>query len=215
MEKERKRSKKYLIIILLILAYCSYYRVNGNVFDKIYWAKEHGFRKFMRIEELKTDGHGKDYEFLAAVEDIGVAMFDYKEEFLRKDIESVTILTGRKGDKEIGITLKKSLSDTMCMYVKMEYDYSKRTLTYSPVWFYEEVEGSLIGNRHTNSIVLKYMEEYGITEEDIREYQNYALYDVVVKTWVKGNGGIEWYEAWKIKRCRKIDNTFAFTNGRT
>ena len=56
--------------------------------------------------------------------------------------------------------------------------------------------------------------EYNITEEKIAEYQEYVLYDVVVRTWVEANGGIYWLEKMKLENCT-VDNTFQFPTNNT
>ncbi|MCM1253274.1 MAG: hypothetical protein NC321_10670 [Clostridium sp.] len=52
--------------------------------------------------------------------------------------------------------------------------------------------------------------KYGLTRRDVKKYQKYAVYNVVVRTWTKVHLG--WYclESWKLKLCKVEDNTFRF-----
>ncbi|MCM1040222.1 MAG: hypothetical protein NC434_12965 [Ruminococcus sp.] len=44
----------------------------------------------------------------------------------------------------------------------------------------------------------------------MKRYQEYAIYDVVVKTWADTYLQSYWLEKWKLKICKKVDNTFRF-----
>lgn len=56
----------------------------------------------------------------------------------------------------------------------------------------------------------EYLSRYGLTRKDVQEYQEYAIYEVIVKTWTKAHRQSYWLERWKLKRCKVVDNTFRF-----
>lgn len=59
-----------------------------------------------------------------------------------------------------------------------------------------------------SALWLDYKEEY--LREDVQKYQEYAIYEVIVKTWTKAHRESYWLERWKLKRCKVVDNTFQF-----
>lgn len=55
------------------------------------------------------------------------------------------------------------------------------------------------------------LNRYGLTRKDVQEY---AVYEVIVKTWTKAYRESYWLERWKLKRCKVVDNTFRFEDFR-
>ena len=55
----------------------------------------------------------------------------------------------------------------------------------------------------------EYLQSYGITKDVVSEYQEYAMYDVVVQSWVDTYGGVLEEEKMELKQCT-VDNTFRF-----
>lgn len=76
----------------------------------------------------------------------------------------------------------------------MAYDSRNKRLTLEPIhisdWDETTSPHSTGGHYYDGEIIYQYLEKYNITEEDIREYQNYILYEVVLKTWVETHGEI-------------------------
>lgn len=186
MNQERKKSNKYFIRIVLIIAVCSYFRVGGNVFDKMYASSKVAFGRVSNMKGLEL--HGTWAQFRESMDFIGSGGFNYEEEYLSDEFYSVGFgfyTEGAEKDRiSIGGTLK--LSDSVRLGFMFWYDYSERCLILSPVEIIEDTENPHVNNNYYDEeTVRRYMEQYGITEEDIREYQDYVLYDIVVKSWVK------------------------------
>lgn len=209
-EMERKCSRKYLIGILLIIAFCSHFRLNGNVFDRMRWARLGGVESFSNVKEVVPQHWDRYDEYLECYDP--TVRFYYNEEILRDEFDDVTVLVSKdKSDLYVAFGGDIVLSDKLWLVVDFKYDYRKRCLTYEPISVGEDIDGEHWANfYYDEKTVRRYMEEYGITDEDIREYQDYILYDLIVKTWAEGNNKITRYEAWKVKYCKTVDNTFAF-----
>ena len=96
--------------------------------------------------------------------------------------------------------------------MRMTYDYEGRFITYEPISISDKPkETGKVTHYYDEKNVNMYLKEFGITKEDIEEYQHYALYDVVVRTWVKTHGG-DYEEAKKrMERVKIFDNTYEFT----
>ena len=90
------------------------------------------------------------------------------------------------------------------------YDYEEKILIYRPVSIYIGEPNDSERYSDEKSID-EYLSKYGLTRQDVKEYQEYAIYDVIVKTWTKARI-TQWYwlENLKLKLCKVEDNTFQF-----
>lgn len=88
------------------------------------------------------------------------------------------------------------------------YDYEKKQLIYNPVYIVQGEPGNSEEYTDEKSID-EFLNRYGLTRKDVQKYQDYAIYGVVVKTWIKAHRESYWLERWKLK-SREVDNTFRF-----
>ena len=92
----------------------------------------------------------------------------------------------------------------------VDYDYEKKELIYEPVYILQgdlgNIEEEIVAYTDEKSID-ECLSRYGLTRKDVQEYQEYAIYEVVVKTWTKAHKESYWVERWKLKR-KVVDNTF-------
>lgn len=54
----------------------------------------------------------------------------------------------------------------------------------------------------------KFLDEYNISKENIAEYQEYMLYDIVIKTWVDTHGGSYDKAKENMEALTLVDNTY-------
>ena len=111
----------------------------------------------------------------------------YKQEFLRDNFEVSLFLPNDEHGIEIDNVIR--ISDTVQINMFMDYQHEDQTLILKPLEMYEESEDRKDdGTYHTEGeAIRKLLDECGVTEQDIKEYQNYILYDVVMQTWVRRN----------------------------
>lgn len=132
----------------------------------------------------------------------------YKEEYLKDNIEIALLFTYNSPDIVISETIE--LSDTARIVLRSNYNHSNKKLLYNQIAI--SIWSDEIGKFKTykdEENINKYLEEYNVIRQDVEVYREYAVYDTVVKTWIKANGGIYPLEWLKLKACT-IDNTFSF-----
>ena len=179
----------------------------SNLMGRIYQAAEaRGFAPFNEVPELE----GLEYDDLAQFENFGGLSVPYKEEYLEENRE-IELFFPRE-EKEIKIRTVIELSEETLLLMRMTYDYEGRFITYEPISISDRPkETGEVTHYYDEKNVNMYLKEFGITKEDIAEYQHYALYDVVVRTWVKTHGG-DYEEAKKrMEKVKTFDNTYEFT----
>ena len=92
--------------------------------------------------------------------------------------------------------------DDDSLHFSFSYYPDTKTLELDPV-------GTLTlppGNR--NKTTEEFLEEYHITQSEIREYQEYFLYEKLLKDWVDGNGERSRFSEGDYGKFTIIDNTF-------
>ena len=185
-EKKRRIASCFLLLsIALNLSGCSFFG-KGNVMEDIYRAsiKEGGYSEFKKVKELEIvtyDSVSGQIEFIKGF------YIPYKQEFLRDNFEVSLFLPNDEHGIEIDNVIR--ISDTVQINMFMDYEHEDQTLILKPLEMYEESEdGKDDGTYHTEGeAIRKLLDECGVTEQDIKEYQNYILYDVVMQTWVRRN----------------------------
>lgn len=169
-------------------------------------------KPFQEIEETEW----VDYDDLPQYENFGGLSIPYKKEYLKAEVE--TELFFPADEQNIQIKSNVELSDnpdrTTLIIIYMAYDSRNKRLTLEPIhisdWDETTRPHSTGGHYYDGEIIYQYLEKYNITEEDIREYQNYILYEVVLKTWVETHGGDYEWEKKKLENCEIVDLTFDF-----
>lgn len=163
----------------------------------------------LEIKEVRNT-----WEWMSNLEGMGAFSVEYKEECLREDVAliSLSFYNGvYHNNNDVGISAMVSLSesDKIAMGLGAHYDYEEKKLIYNPVYI---VQGELSNSKvYTDEKSIdEYLNRYGLTRKDVQEYQEYAVYDVVVKTWAKAHHESYWLERWKLKQCKVIDHTFQF-----
>ncbi len=158
----------------------------------------------------EIDGFYPTWEWEMAVEMFGSLWIEYKEEYLRDDISSIQIwFYDKNDDVDIMSIISLSEIDKVRLRIGMEYDSKKKKLHYEPIYILHGESGDAEVYEEEEK-VNEYLNKYGVTREDVKAYQEYVVYDVVVKTWSKTYLKNYWVEKWKLKCCNTEDNTFQF-----
>lgn len=185
-EKKRRITSCFLLVsIVLNLSGCSFFG-KGNVMEDIYRAsiKEGGYSEFKKVKELEI----VDYDSVSGQTEFGSGFYiPYKKEYLREEYEINLFIPNDRHGTEIKSVIH--LTDLLQINIFMDYDHGSRTLILEPIEIFEDSENEdELGTHHTDEIsIRKFLDECGVTEQDIKEYQNYILYDVVMQTWVRRN----------------------------
>jgi len=191
-------------VIVIIAGIFYYFTREANIMEQIYKAARAGsFKTFNEVSALE----GVSYEDLAEFENFGGLSISYKEEYLKENLR-VKLFFPAEGDN-IKIKSAKDISDKMVLIIYMTYDHKNQTLTYEPIYIsYTQDEDGNTEYYEDAVNINRFLEECNVTKEDIAEYQEYILYDVVIKTWVDAHGG-SYDEARKnMEALKLIDQTY-------
>ena len=207
----RKKILKIIAIMVLgIIIFGSLSRLTGNVFDMIGLLGYRAIRQFEGIS-ISTDNSHSSFWYDDFIERyVSTQIVSYHDDYLREGEWICFTFYNRpitdKLRKNVYIRAYKDVTDTVSVCIDIQYDYYKRTIIYEPLW----ISGS-ISSRYTDEAnIRRLMEKYSITEEDIREFQEYVLYDVILKGWQRASGSNYDIEKWKLQQCRVEDLTFEF-----
>ena len=208
-----KRKKKVLLILVSIILFCIWYwwmyvLFWSNALDRISYAVDDGIDGnlycFERIKEAEECFWDEMY---------GGVQISYSDEYV-KDNTFVGVYSSDKGNFKLssGFALEEQGNKEISVFTGMSYDRDMHKLVLEPVFIIVyEMDGTGVIDReyYDKENIDQYLDQYNISEEDIRECQNYILYDVVVKTWTKAHGGLNFLERLKIGLCIE-DHTFDF-----
>ncbi|WP_124065277.1 TipC family immunity protein [Clostridium sp. E02] len=200
-----------LLLFLIVVSY-KYLSKEGNVMDEIYKAatRKEALEIFNQVPELEE----VSYENLSEFENFGGLRIPYRQECLKSGFK-VKLYFPKEGDK-IQIKSNIELNDTTKVIIYMSYDYKKRNMTLEPIHIsYWPTEGEMGTHFYDSETVYGFLEKQEIGEQDIKEYQNYILYDVVVKTWAVAHGEDYEQARKKMENCTFVDNTFLFPENET
>lgn len=204
-------NKKVLKVVICVLCVCSIIVISlfkSNVMDKIGKQKIHGL---VRVPETETIHDASEWmlaletsEWMGALETFGALSVDYQEEYLREDVPEISLhFKNDKNDVNISAHIILSEADKVSMYIAAHYDYEEKELLYKPVYIVQGEPGNTEKYEDEKNID-EYLNRYGLTRKDVQEYQEYMIYDVVVKTWTKAHWESYWLERWKLKRREEM-----------
>ena len=158
----------------------------------------------VQVPEIEAIHDDNESDWMLALETFGVKWVDYREEYLKEDISEISLsFFDDNNDVDIDALIILSETDKVYMYIAAHYDYEKKELLYEPVYIIQrEPDNEEV--YEDEKIIDEYLIRYGLTRKDVREYQEYMIYDVVVKTWAKAHRKSYWLERWKLKRREMI-----------
>ena len=196
-----------ILKLLLPIGMCVllvFYNFRMNVLDEIAEQKIYGLVKIPEVV-----GVHDAWEWYVGLETFGAISVYYEEEYLDKSVKEIG-LHFSANDNNIGIAIIKWMSeeDSLRMMLYANYDYTNKVLEYEPVEIVQG-EGEDCKIYTDSESIRQYMAQYNITKEDVEDYYEYAIYDVIVRTWTKRYRQFYWLEKWKLERCT-IDNSFVF-----
>lgn len=188
------------------MMFCAFFRIGGNVLDRIYWSEWLLYIEINNVPELGcVDPLGDQ---MLEYENFGSLRVDYKEEYLQNNCE-IKLVFPAEGEY-IKVRMHITVSESVGINLESTYEYDSTLLTWEKMQVVSKEEGQKYHHYVEDSEIEKYLTENGISKEDIRRYQEYMLYDVAVRTWVNANGGNYEREVEKLKRCKTVDNTFQY-----
>lgn len=197
-----------VLLFSVILGGCHSVR-EKNIMEELYqeaYVKDN-IKEFVKVKELETitdDDIAEGYDYFGGVS------IPYKQQYIKDDFKIKLFFPTDK--EEVHVRGVVRLSDTTNLIIYMKYSHENQAITFDPVAISDWPTDAEIGNHYYDSeSIYQYLDQYGISKQDIREFQDYILYDVVLQTWVKRNG--ENYNLSKddYKNLKIIDNTFLFS----
>ena len=194
-------------VIIIIAGVFYYFTREANIMEQIYKAARAGsFKTFNEVSALQ----GVSYEDLAEFENFGGLSIPYKEEYLRENFK-VKLFFPAEGEN-IKVKSVIRIADQTLLIIHMSYDHKNQTIIYEPISI-SDTPGDINTNEHYYDAenINKFLEECDVTKEDIAEYQEYILYDVVTKTWVDAHGGSYDGAREKMDALKLIDQTYEFS----
>jgi len=194
-------------VIVIILGVFYYFIREANIMEQIYKAARAGsFKTFNEISALE----GVSYEDLAQFENFGGLSIPYKKEYLKENFK-VKLFFPTEGEN-IKVKSVIRIANQTLLIIHMSYDHKNQTIIYEPISI-SDTPGDINTNEHYYDAenINKFLEECDVTKEDIAEYQEYILYDVVIKTWVDAHGGSYDGARKKMEALKLIDQTYEFS----
>ena len=155
-----------------------------NVFDEMYYAVDYSSASsHMSGASFSNMNHlaGRP-DLLNGIGD-DVINFVYDEQFLRQSERIGIYVNVRK--KEVRFVPSIKLPNAI-IYLRSIYYVETKTLDCTPLIISED--GYIEAPMEDKAEQLAFLEENGLTKEDIEEYQRYFLYDCILESWIDGNG---------------------------
>lgn len=197
----------FFVATLFFIVYIVTILQRGTVIEQIYLAAQneqlHDFNIVPEIKNLSTDD-------LLAADTFGGLLVYYEKNNLPKNI-SVSLFFPSEDSSLLEIEGAVHLSNTETINIIMVYNTTEKTMTYKPIIISTPFteQGNIMRYKDSTNIS-RILTEHNVTTDDITEYQNYILYDVVVKTWADAHNEDFEKEREKVERLTKIDDTFSF-----
>ena len=198
-----------MVIVIVIIAGVFYYFTREvGVMEQIYKAaaRARSFKTFNEVPALE----GVSYEDLAQFENFGGLSIPYKKEYLKENFK-VELFFPAEGDN-IKVKSVIGISDKTSILMHITYDHKNRSIIYEPIVISHRLgEVGTADHYYGAENINKFLEEYSVTKADIAEYQEYILYDVVIKTWVDTHGGSYEKARKNMEALKLIDHTYEFS----
>ena len=166
------------------------------------WLRPNAMEEIGRLQAYvlngvpESEGYHPAWEWEMSLDTVGTLGVEY----LRKDVPFIALyFSNDSKDIGIGVAINLSEQDKGGLEMGANYYYEEKTLVYNPIYVWKESDDLEV---HVDEKQIdEYLSKYGLTRKDVKEYQEYAIYDVIVKTW-------------KLKFCDTVDNTFKPQEGK-
>ncbi len=198
--KQLKIKKVVIIMFSVALIYNIYTVSKMNVLDRIYYAVTHCC--YQTVNKA-LDVKGYDWEWINVFLEDGIESMRVAGDSV-EDNWYIMLTFVDQEEKRFRIFAQGEIVEGVELELSMTYTNDERKLVCQPVEINLIVneEKELLEYPEDKEEIMKYLQEYNITEEDVQGYLDYVLYDVLVQPWVEVHGGI--YEIEKMK----IENVF-------
>ena len=212
--KGRKRMKKRykiliaIVIIVLLIPPFNYFVLRDSVMEEIYravyWGNYTGINKMEGLNKLI-------YESIDGMLFMGDSVWiTFDEEYIDENFNIDIGLYPEERREETGIDIQiyasYRMSDTLRLCFTMLYNHDTRTMIYDKIYISERTNNLHYYDEET---IKEYLSEYDLTVENITEFQEYILYDVVYQSWVSGTDNGRKLNKWDYRNIKVVDNTFA------
>ena len=215
MKTIKKRYKVLLGILILILLIPPFkiFVLKDSVMEEVY--RSIG-RNYLNVN--KFEGINKiDYENIEGqlwMSSDSYFHTSFQREYIDNNYKIYLTFSINEAIDNIDIRIKGVyyVSENDIIHLLMYYNHENRTMTYDPV-FWECRENDSVSSSTTyfdKETITQYLSDYGITKEDIKDYQHYILYDVVYQSWVSGTDNGRKLNKWDYYNIKEVDNTFNF-----
>ncbi len=209
--KKRYKILIAIVIIVLLIPPFNYFVLRDSVMEEIYRAVYWG--NYTGINKMEGINARSYMSCLDELEMKNCVTASFNEEYIQDNFYIVIYLwpeeTRKKWDEDIDIFATYDMSDTVCLCYNMSYSHNTRTMTYDPIYIVDDelpYESDLMKSEED---IKEYFSEYGLTVENITEFQKYILYDVVYQSWVSGTDNGRKLNKWDYRNIKVVDNTFA------
>ena len=212
MKKVKKRYKILIgvLIVILLIPPFQFFVLKDSVMEDIYRSVYRNYYAINKMEGICP----VTYESIEGNLWMGSYIYcDYDDEYLKEGFE-ISLYIPPKEDmnfRNILITCLVTIDNNVSIRIGMKYEHKTRTMVYENIYLNVDEEDSILSTQYFDEEnVMRYLSEYGITKEDIKDYQHYILYDVVYQSWVSGTDNGRKLNKWDYYNIKEVDNTFNF-----
>ena len=210
MKKNSKRILRGLLCGLLFLAIIYQYAMNvvilnyldRNILDEIYVDAEAGGLLFDNVKE------GVPITYRLAFYHFDYCSMEFDEKYLRDEYKGISIFyDGEHKKNMLEIYGSIWMRNENRLYIEAIYNYKTKILKWQPLEMsIRGADGKFVEVREEEQI-REYLEEAGITEEDIKRHQDYILKETVLKKWAKANFRFPFH---LMRGINVVDNSWDF-----
>ncbi len=209
--KKRYKILIAIVIIVLLIPPFNYFVLRDSVMEEIYRAVYWG--SYTGINKMEGINARSYMSCLDELEMGGCVTARFKKEYINEKFTITIYLypkeVRKKTEIDIEIFARYMLSDTQRLCYIMYYNHNTRTMTYDPIYIVDDelpYESQFLEDEET---IKEYLSEYDLTVENITEFQEYILYDVIYQSWVSGTDNGRKLNKWDYRNIKVVDNTFA------
>ncbi len=195
---------KIIVVCIAIIAFCLfYYNVTNpkNVFEEIYDSWKYRYLSRASIENVPAlEDNSYDFAKFDGVVFDYISLF-YDESYIKEECFISIYIKPKEKTLKINNTITYSDFDKVDniwakLSISYEYNTETKVLQMNPIDAGTEIMSLRYPDKYEKyetsteqEYLYEFFELHGVTKEDLDEYKDYILNEVIIGSWVEGNKG--------------------------